>query len=396
MRFPWLILTFIFIPFITFAQSGTITGKVTQQGTNKPLARASVFLSNSSIGTITTEEGNYNLSGIRPGQYNLVVTILGYEDYNKPILVGNEPIKLNIEMTQKPLMLREVVISTSADWKKNYEAFKKDFIGVDENAKQCVVMNSHVLNLTFNSTKQTLHADADEFLIVENHALGYRIKFLLREFTADNIEGLVTSGGERLFEDLPGTEAQKQKWHAAREAAYYGSPMHFYRCLIGDKLTEAGFKMYNFHRYLNPDRPNDHVIREKINIFRMQHNVDSNNYYVMKSRLSKYTGESLVQPPLNQFEVLSSGGQPGLYAIHFKTYLYVVYDKKRDEQDYKDLYRPLSMPNYQVSVVTLLDPYAVFDSNGIIVQGSPIYEGTWSTKRLSDMLPYDYVPDVKP
>ena len=68
-----------------------------------PLARASVFLSNSSVGTITTDEGNFNLSGIRPGQYNLVVTILGYEDYNKSILVGNRLLSRNWVKSSPPL-----------------------------------------------------------------------------------------------------------------------------------------------------------------------------------------------------------------------------------------------------------------------------------------------------
>src|SRR5277367_1729754 len=125
MRFPWLILICILFPFAALAQNGIISGTVTNADSKKPLPRASVFLSNSAIGSATGEDGKYILSGIRPGQYTLVVSILGYEEYSKTILVGREPIKLDIELAQKPLQLREVVISSSADWKKNYEAFRK-------------------------------------------------------------------------------------------------------------------------------------------------------------------------------------------------------------------------------------------------------------------------------
>ncbi len=395
MRFPWLILVFILIPFITFAQSGIITGKVTHEGTTTPLPRASVFLSSSQVGSATSEDGTFTLSGIRPGQYTLVVTILGYEDYSKVILVGREPIKLNIEMVQKPLMLREVVISSDADWRKNYEQFRKEFIGVDENAKSCVVMNPHILNLEYNPTKRILHADADEFLIVENKALGYRVKFLLNDFKIDKISNIISREGQQVFEDLPGSEAQKKKWHQKREEAYYGSAMHFYRSLYADRLTEQGFIIYHLSRSLNPLRPSEDVLRRKIQMFREQRRADSANYYIGLANMSKYGNESLMKPPLSTFEILTTTGQQGIFAMHFLNYLYVVYTKKTDDTYNKDLYRPLDQPNYAVSVVTLNAPFTLFDMNGVVVENAPLYEGAWALSRLSDMLPVDYVPDQK-
>ncbi len=395
MRFPWLILVLIFAPFILLAQNGIITGKVTHADTKAPLPRASVFLGNSSVGSATDENGNFTLSGIHPGQYTLVVTILGYEDYSKTILVGHEPIHLDIALSPKPMMLREVVISSSADWKKNYEAFRKEFIGTDENAKECLVINPHILNLTYNPTKQLLHADADEFLIVENRALGYRVKFLLNDFKIDKIANIISREGQQVFEDLPGSAAQKKRWHQKREEAYYGSAMHFYRSLYQDKLTQEGFIIYKFSRFLNPLRPPDDVIRQKVNIFNQHRMIDSAKHYIELANMSKYYHENLMKPPLNSFEILTNGGQQGIYAIHFSNYLYVVYTKKTDDVFNRDLYRPLDQPNYAVSVVTLNAPYALFDSNGIVVENAPLYEGAWARNRLSDMLPVDYVPDNK-
>ncbi|NNU34636.1 hypothetical protein HK413_12155 [Mucilaginibacter sp. S1162] len=71
-----------------------------------------------------------------------------------------------------------------------------------------------------------------------------------------------------------------------------------------------------------------------------------------------------------------------------------MYTRKRDENNYKDIYRPLDMPNYEISVVTLFNnpPYALFDKNGIVINGDPLYEGTLSKARLSELLPVDYVP----
>jgi hypothetical protein len=395
MRSRWLILLYLLLPLALFGQNGTITGVITNSESKKPLARASVFLSNSSVGSATNDEGKFYLGGIRPGQYTLVVTILGYEDYSKSILVGNQPIKLNIELAQKPLMLREVVISSSADWKKNYESFKKQFIGTDENARDCIVVNPHILNLTYNPTKQILHADADEFLVVENRALGYRVKFLLKDFSSDKISNIISYEGQRLFEDLPGNESQKKRWHEKREEAYYGSAMHFYRALYTDKLKEEGFVIYKLTRYLNPGRPDEEVIRRKIKMFIEQRRTDSANYWIGLANMSKYYREYLNKPPLDQFEILNRTEQPGVYAIHFANYLYVVYTKKSDDVFNKDLYRPIDFPNYEVSVITLYNPYAIFDMNGIVIGSAPLYEGAWARAKLSDLLPVDYVPDSK-
>jgi len=395
MRFPWLILLFIVLPFALLAQNGVITGTITNSGSKTPLPRASVFLSNSSVGAATNEEGKYMLSGIRPGQYTLVVSLLGFDDYTKTILVGSEPIKLDIEMSPRPLMLREVVIQSSADWKKNYEAFRKDFIGSDENAKECVVINPHILNLVYNRTKQTLEADADQFLIVENHALGYRVKFLLKDFKSDHIANIISYEGERLFEDLPGSESQKKKWHQKREECYYGSAMHFYRSLYTDKLQQEGFIVYHLSRALNPERPPDDVIRRKIQYFKEMRRIDSANYYVGLANMSKYYHENLMKPALSQFEILGTTDQKGVYIIHFQNYLYIVYTKKTDDTYNKDLYRPIDQANYAVTIATLFNKegYALFDMNGIVINNAPLYEGAWAASRLSDLLPVDYVPD---
>ena len=396
MRFPWFILLFLLFPAITFAQNGIITGVVTNAETNKPLPRASVFLSNSSVGSATAEDGKFTLLGIRPGQYTLTVTILGYEDYSKSILIGREPIKENISLKPKPMMLREVVISSAADWKKNYESFRKDFIGVDDNAKNCVVLNPHILNITYNRTKQTLEASGDEFLVVENKALGYRVKFLIKDFVSDRLAGMISYGGQRLFEELPGSASQKKKWHEKREECYYGSAMHFFRSLYTNKLAEDGFVMYHLNRQLNPNRPPEETIRRKAKMFYEMGMRDSLNYWNGLATLSKYYKETLSKVPVLPYEVFNTTDQQGIFALRFPNYLYVIYTKKRDEVYNKDLYRPLEMPNYEATVLTLFDPgYSLFDMNGIVVGQPPLLEGAWAKSRLSDLLPVDYVPDVK-
>ena len=395
MRLPWLVLICLLFPFAALAQLGTITGVVTSADSKKPIAGASVFLSNSAVGTASRENGGFTLANIRPGQYTLVVSILGYKDFDKTVLVGPEPIKIDVEMTPKPLELREVVISSPADWKKNYEEFRKHFIGVDENAKYCEVDNPHILNLTYNQTKQILHADADQFLVVENKALGYRVKFLVRDFNVDNINNIVSTAGDRVFEELPGSDSQKKKWHEKREEVYYGSSMHFYRSLIAQTIIKEGFVVYTLKRYANPERMKEEDIRRQLKIFQQMQRRDSFNYYVDMENSPKWVHESLVKPALTEGDIASHYNNNGLFSLHFDDYLYIVYTKKRDETEYRDIYRPLDMPNYEITVLSQIDGNPIFDMNGIVVGNGPLNEGTWAKSRLSDLLPVDYVPDQK-
>jgi hypothetical protein len=394
MRSYWIILAFILCPFVALAQNTTITGKVVNANGKNPVTRASVFLSNATYGSVTADDGSFTLGGVKPGQYELVVTTVGYEDYSQTIQVGGAPLKLNIELTQKVLMLREVVISSAADWKKNYEQFRRDFIGTTENSKLCKVLNPHILNLIYHRNKQQLEASGDEFLVVENRALGYRTKFLLKNFVSDAIEHTIQYAGKALFEELPGSVEQKKIWKLKREQAYYGSAQHFYRSLYKDKLKEEGFEAHDFTRFLNHERPDEALLAQKIKRFRdITPNRDSLMNWYKLSNLTKWNRENLVRIPYQSFEILRKTPQQGIYAVVFPHFLYVVYTKKEETTEFKDVYRPLDMGNFETSIITLYNNYILFDMNGIVISNpSPLYEGTWSKAKLADMLPVDYEP----
>ena len=60
-----------------------------------------------------------------------------------------------------------------------------------------------MLNFNFDKEKKILKASADEFLIVENKALGYQLKYLLTDFEYDQKRGnICTIGGSPYFEEL--------------------------------------------------------------------------------------------------------------------------------------------------------------------------------------------------
>lgn len=391
MRFFWMIL-WLFLPFVAIAQNGIITGKVTRADNKAPISSANVFLSNTTAGTATSTDGTFTLSHLKPGQYTLVVSILGYEDYSTTVSVAQEPIKLSIELAQKITELHEVVITTPANWKKNYEQFVKEFIGTDDNAKLCYVLNPKAVNLIYHKSQQELEAYTDDFLVIDNMALGYRVKFLVNEFTSSKLTGIIGYSGKRLFQELPGSKKQIAEWKKKRESAYYGSSMHFYRSLYTDKLDSDGFIMMKLTRQNNVNRPQEVVIQQKIKKFNDGRSRDSLNYWIGMENMSKYFHEHLYRAPLPLNTVLFRTTQKDIFAVNFTDCLYVVYTKKHEQTDFKDLYRPLDMENFETTVITTAHPY-FFDTNGVVFgDTAPLYEGTWSKSKLSDLLPVDYTP----
>src|ERR1700744_3437762 len=330
MRLNRLLLLLFFLPLAAFSQTTTISGKVTTSVSHEGIGKVSVFLSNSSYGTESAEDGSFTLTGVKPGQYDLVASSVGFQDFSQTILVGNAPISINIPLLPKVNQLRGVVITTPANWKKNWEEFRKAFIGTSENAKNCVVVNPHVVNMVNNSRRHILEAWSDDFLIMENKALGYRVKFLIDTFSNNGITGIISWQGKAVFQDLPGSTEQKKLWKLRRQQTYYGSSRDFYKSLYSGKLTEEGFVIKRLHRELNPERPQEGLILQKIKLFRDRehYNHDSLNYWIGKENLSKYYHEYLSKEPLQPYQVFTNTSKQGLFVISFTDCLYVIYTKR--------------------------------------------------------------------
>jgi hypothetical protein len=391
-----LIFLFLLLPFIAFAQSTTITGKVSAAGNKTPIAGASVFLSNSSFGTSTATDGTFNLNRLKPGQYNLVVTMVGYEDHTETIVANGEAINLNIMLSQRVVQLKEVHVTnmSKADQRAALERFKNEFIGKDENARNCKIINPDALNFSFHQSKNQLEVTTDDFLIVENQALGYRVKFLINSYKSDYASGKVQYQGQRFFEELRGKEPVTKKWYKKRDEAYYGSAMHFYRTLFKkDSLMASGFKIYHLTRVENTARPSEFLIQRNMDRTRNLR-ADSFLYWKNMQLASRFTSQKLESVQLTVKDVLRRTNQPGLMAAVFTNYLYVVYTKKWEPNYYKDLYRAPGNLNYATTIISFIDgdENVIFDGNGTVIGSTPLYEGTWADARLSEMLPVDYTP----
>jgi hypothetical protein len=394
MQLVRILLFTLLLPLLATAQKVNVTGKVTSADTKAVIAGASVFLSNSSVGTSTASDGTFTLIGLNPGQYTLVVTAVGYESSQQTILISNEAIKLDVELPTKTIQLNEVKISaiSKSDRKKALTRFKTEFLGIDENAADCKIINPDVLTFSFSQNKNILQASSNNFLVIENNALGYQIKFLLKSYESNLFTGNITYRGNRVFEDMKGGDSKMKRWYKKRDEAYFGSAMHFYRSLAKDSLDGAGFKIYRLSRQQNPVRPSDEVIG--LGLARaLKSNKDSLLFWADLKEMSQYANQKFKGRFLVK-DILQQSEKPGLFGLRFPDQLYVVYTKKWETNYYRDVYRSPNDLNYSTTIVSMANGsnYIVFDKNGTIIGSGPFYEGAWSQQRISSQLPVDYVP----
>jgi TonB-linked SusC/RagA family outer membrane protein len=97
------------------AQTGTISGKVTDAATALPIADARVVIAGTTFEAQTNKDGDYRLTTVRPGRAGVSVFRLGYKAArDSVVVVAGQTVTLNIKMTQSVINLSEVVVTGTA------------------------------------------------------------------------------------------------------------------------------------------------------------------------------------------------------------------------------------------------------------------------------------------
>ncbi|MEL6390575.1 MAG: DUF5686 and carboxypeptidase regulatory-like domain-containing protein [Bacteroidota bacterium] len=105
---------------------GQITGTVSDE-TGAPLPYVSIYLKGTTTGTTTNLDGNYELR-IAPGQYTIAYQYVGYTLVEKDIEIGDQPLRMDVQLTPQATLLNEIVIAADAEdpaYRVIREAIKK-------------------------------------------------------------------------------------------------------------------------------------------------------------------------------------------------------------------------------------------------------------------------------
>ena len=382
----------------TFSITGTVKDKV------GALPSAAVYLSGYKIATVTDNEGKFTLPKLAAGNYDILIQMIGFLPYSKNILISNKAVNVVITLQENTTMLKEVVIKPDPNRLYYISLFKDYFIGKTPNANECTLLNTDILIFDDDKTSGLLTARANDFLVIENKALGYRIKYLLQDFEYNYRSKIIYFSGHPTFEELSGNKSKQKKWLQNRATAYNGSIQHFFKSLYNNTITQEGFVINKIATIPNLNRKPDHIINENIkrlsagqagliNVLTFN-GTDSLSYWI-KQRTEPKTLSTLSRKDVD-IDTLVTSFSNDLKMMNYKDALYVIYKNEPENAAYSfsghKQNRTPELAHYQISIVDLLEPPVRFYSNGGIYNTrSLLYKGYWAYEKMADMVPMDYI-----
>lgn len=109
----------LLVSMLTFAQTGTVKGRVYNAKTNEPLEFATVQIQGTTIGNTTDLDGNYEIKA-SPAFVRLMVSYVGYETTlsAEVHIQGNQTTYLDIAVPESSTLIDEVVVRPTTNLKK--------------------------------------------------------------------------------------------------------------------------------------------------------------------------------------------------------------------------------------------------------------------------------------
>jgi len=266
----------LFCMAFSFAQSNTSTlknksiyGVVIDEKTKEPIAGASIYFDNTTVGTITTFEGEFTFDYDNKINASLVVSFVGYKTIVIPSPKYNE--KYTILLAEDVSALDEVYIEYKDEWSRAYKLkqFRKEFLGYSRFSRACKILNEDDIILRFNSKEKQLIAQSKNPIIIINEALDYEIKYDLSEFVVDYGIGIgirepvednkdkwyyfrsVYYAGTTFFKTIPSKNHKKALKN--REKVYKGSVPHFMRSIANNSLKKDKYKIFKGSKQIPPE-----------------------------------------------------------------------------------------------------------------------------------------------
>ena len=328
---------------------------------------ANVFINNTTIGTITDDDGFYEISrDDLPGTFDLVVSFVGYGAESQEVSIGpGETVAIDFSLAPLESVLTEVELKSRRDkpWERNVKRFEKVFLALPDDpiaAKQ-EILNPWVLE--FEKVKPDkganyIQATAQEPLIIENKALGYRVEYYLQDYKLYKDKSQYF--GLAFFEELDEPDSTIiNEYQLQKETSYQGSLKHLMHSLLLQEADEQGFDLYKTY----PEQMN----RRRTNTYTVE------------------LGESIV--PLAQDSIRRIPLENGNFRIIWPDRVEVHFLKKNWRNEYyMDIYHP-------VGWVSAPKGYFDIDRNGIPIHPTQVVlSGYIGRPRMGRTLPHDYVP----
>ena len=349
--------------------------RLIDQENNEPVVGANVFINNASLGSISDENGYFELIIPKKETQELYISHISYETkiiesetYQKLSSNVEIPLKRNINTIAEI----ELVGKRGKQWKRNLKKFRKGLLGSDKVASKCRILNPEVLR--FSDSNGSFTATATDLLKLKNEYLGYDIYFLLNSLKIQP-DGSAVYSGNGLYQDIAPLEDKRIK--KRREQQYQLSLAHFLLSLQNSASKED--------------------LRKK-------------GYRIEVEKYIQGSFAKIWEP--EPFELISIDSLTGYATLQFPEFLTVHHlnhkikqsqsqkvsvssaEQQRFGSNNTQTLRTTSSP--AVSRIFKVESKIFFDQRGNIINKSAIKEyGFWAEQKLATSLPVDYIKFIK-
>jgi len=355
------LLSLFFLNALHAQNNFSVSGKVLNEVTGSPMAAASVFAQNTTIGTITDENGHFKLQ-LPPGGYELVFTFTGFKTEIRRITTADAGEAVNVGLKEKEKELETVAITSTNEVKDGLEKygqfFYEEFIGKTSNSKVCNIQNAEALHFFFSKKRNRLKITATEPVIIKNNALGYNIKYTIDSFTHEYNTGVSIYSGSPLYEEMQGDSTQKLLWQANRKAAFKGSLLHFMRSVYNKNLKEQEFEI----QFIVQQNGIENAIKLK------------DTYGAINYIKDDSTQTVEIMPNQKNVGILFMGEKP------VETYTLAHPTEPKDFKFSMLIFKPTES-------LTIEQNGYFYDQNNLSISGY------WAWEKVADQLPYNYRVD---
>lgn len=217
-----------------FAQSrGGIRGKLTDAQSGEPLMYANVALLGTTTGTVTDNDGRYQLLNIRPGTYTLVFSYLSYKDIEQEIRIrAGEVLVVDGSLEVESIMGEEVVVT--AMMRGQTAAISQQ---VNSNTIVNVVSREKIMELPDQNAAETVGRLPGVSLVRDGgEGTKVTLRGLAPRFNSITIDG----------EKIPSTSDQDRSVDLSMFSTEALAGIEFYKALLPDMDGDAIGGQINF------------------------------------------------------------------------------------------------------------------------------------------------------
>ncbi|MGQ9644510.1 MAG: carboxypeptidase-like regulatory domain-containing protein, partial [Ignavibacterium sp.] len=149
---------YILLSVVSYTQTNTgkIAGRLIDSDSGEPIIGANIYIENSNIGAATDLDGKFEISNLKPGSYNIIISYISYQKtkFENTIVESGKVTFINVALKQSSIEITDEII-VLGERSNSYEAA---LINQKKNSTQIIdgISAETIKRLTDNTTAETL------------------------------------------------------------------------------------------------------------------------------------------------------------------------------------------------------------------------------------------------